>query len=363
MLNILIPLSGKNTFKINKGNAFPRILNEINGKLLIERAAEPFVNLALDKKIIVAVPQREVERYQLGKVISLLGSDIQTCAINGNTQGAACSALLAIESLELDSPLIISSFEQVFDFDLNPYIQQFITDNVDAGVLTFEGIHPKWSFVKVSENGLVTQAAEKMPISKHAIAGLYYYKTARLFIESAQSMIRKDVKTNDVFFISPTLNEIILKEGVVKAILIDKNHYYHISDEHALEAFENKIYEDHDNIKNEIVHRTHQYVEFFNSKDIKSITALLADEFCLSDPDVSIKGKHEVLSYIEGIFSSCGELKFIAKHVFVTDELESIIEFSLTISGRTFVGTDVIRWNSNLLMTEMNAYLFEKQNG
>ena len=50
MLNVLIPLSGKNTFKINEGNSFPRILNEVNGKLLIERAAEPFVNLSLDKK-------------------------------------------------------------------------------------------------------------------------------------------------------------------------------------------------------------------------------------------------------------------------------------------------------------------------
>lgn len=167
--------------------------------------------MSLDKKITVAFPQEEAGKYQLGKVIPLLGPDIQTCTINGNTQGSACSALLAIESLELSCPLIISSFEQVFDLDLNSYIQQFITDGVDAGVLTFEAIHPKWSFVKVNEDGFVTQAAEKMPISKHAIAGLYFFKTAQLFIDAAQSMIRKDIKTNDIFFISPTLNEIILK--------------------------------------------------------------------------------------------------------------------------------------------------------
>lgn len=50
MINILIPLSGKNTFETTLVNSFPRILNEIDGKLLIERAAKPYLDLDLDKK-------------------------------------------------------------------------------------------------------------------------------------------------------------------------------------------------------------------------------------------------------------------------------------------------------------------------
>lgn len=49
MLNILIPLSGMNTFETSPINAFPRILNEINGKLLVERAAKPLITLGLEK--------------------------------------------------------------------------------------------------------------------------------------------------------------------------------------------------------------------------------------------------------------------------------------------------------------------------
>lgn len=161
MINILIPLSGKNTFKVNKINSFPRILNDVDGKLLIERASKPFTELSMDKRITVAVPQKEAEKYQLNKVVSLLGRDFNTCAINGDTQGAACSALLAIESLELEKPLIISSFEQVLDFDITEDIHRFIDEGVDAGVLTFKAIHPKWSYVKTDDNGYVTQAAEK----------------------------------------------------------------------------------------------------------------------------------------------------------------------------------------------------------
>ncbi|EOG9062972.1 nuclear transport factor 2 family protein [Vibrio fluvialis] len=359
MINILIPLSGKNTFEVNKQNSFPRILNDIDGQLLIERAAKPFLNMNLDKKITVAVPQKEAEKYQLNKVISLLGQEFQTCSINGDTQGSVCSALLAIESMDLDSPLIISSFEQVLDFDLIEYINEFIKSNVDAGVLTFESIHPKWSFVKVDSKGYVTQAAEKMPISNQAIAGFYYFKSAKLFIESAKAMIRKDVKTNGVFFISPTLNEVILREGVVKALEIDRSKYFHINDEHALEAFDSKVSDDKESLKNKIYQNTRNYVEAFNSRDISKIIPLLSEDFLLKDPEVSVKGKHAVLEYIKDIFSNCSKLEFEASSIFVTDCFSSIIEFELMLSDKKFLGADVIKWNDSNLMTEMNAYLYE----
>lgn len=363
MLNILIPLSGESTFKVSKLNAFPRILTEVDGRLLIERAAEPFLNLHGAKKITVAVPQKESEKYQLGKVVALLGENINTCAINGDTQGAACSSLLAIESVELDKPLIISSFEQVLDFDINPHIQEFIAEDVDAGVLTFESIHPKWSYVKTDASGYVTQAAEKMPISKQAIAGVYYFKSAQLFMDSAKSMIRKGVKTNDSFFISPTLNEVILKEGVVKAIEINKQHYFHINDEHAFEAFESKVFEDKENFKSEIKKRTQVYIEAFDAKDIEKVASFFNFDFHLTDPSVSIKGKDEVVKYINDLFESQDVLSFVGNNIFVTDDLASIIEFELTLGEMVLVGVDVIQWNEHREMINMNAYLYEKTNG
>lgn len=360
MINILIPLSGKNTFKVNELNSFPRILNEINGRLLIERAADPFTNLGLDKVITVALPEQETKKYQLNKVVSLLGSGIQTCAINGNTQGAACSALLAIESLDLDSPLIISSFEQVFDFDITPHIISLIEEEVDAGVLTFEAIHPKWSFVKTDPFGYVTEAAEKIPISKQAIAGLYYYKTAGLFIDAAQSMIRKGVKTNESYFISPTLNEIILREGTVKAIEIDKTKYFHINDDHELDTFEIKISEDKENIKKHLLDRTRDYIRAFHNKQLTIIADYFSNDFTLIDPTSSFKGKGEVLAYIGSIFEAESDLCFYEKNIFVTDKLQSIIEFELIRGDKVVVGTDVIQWNKDYFMVKMDAYLYEK---
>ena len=37
--------------------------------------------------------------------------------------------------------------------------------NADGGIVSFRATHPKWSFAKVDEKGLVTEVAEKNPIS------------------------------------------------------------------------------------------------------------------------------------------------------------------------------------------------------
>jgi CTP:phosphocholine cytidylyltransferase-like protein len=51
MINILIPLAGKGTFNTDITNAFPKILSDIGGQLLIERAAKPFITMDVAKKI------------------------------------------------------------------------------------------------------------------------------------------------------------------------------------------------------------------------------------------------------------------------------------------------------------------------
>lgn len=360
MINILIPLAGKNTFKTDIHNPFPKILSDVDGQLVIERAAKSLIDLN-HKKIVVAVPKEEADKYKLKNVISLLSDTIEVCSINGDTQGAACSALLAIEHLELESPLVISSLEQILDFDLNPYIEDFEKNNVDAGVLTFEAIHPKWSFVRVNDKQIVTQAAEKDPISKNAIAGLYYFKTAKDFIEAAKSIIRKDVKTNGLFFISQALNEIILKEGVVKALPIDKNRYFHINDESSLTNFEESIKDKNQSQKERVKLATKKYIQYFNAKEITALGSMLSDDFTLEEPNEKIVGKGKSLIHIDKIFSENPSLSFNALNIFVPDKKTSIIEFELNLNDVNLKGIDIIKWSDQDEIKELKAYINEKK--
>lgn len=358
--NILIPMAGKNTFDVSNSNAFPKVLNDINGKLLIERASEPFISIPYEKKIIVTLPKDQISDYKLDKILTLLDSSIEICPVNSDTKGAVCTSMLAIEQLALDQPLIISSFEQVLDLNISDFLDEFQKEDVDAGVLTFEGIHPKWSFVRLDENGFVSQAAEKSPISKNAIAGFYYFKTASLFIESAKEMIRNDVTHNGLFYISHTLNEVILNQGRVLAIPIDKSKYFHINDQHSLDNYEETVIEASKQFSEKIYQKTVEYIEAFDSRSIDKVVSHFSEDFALNDPSTNLIGKEIVKEYITTLFQSNPNLSFKSDNIIV-DGHRSVIEFELTLGEGVFNGSDIIEWDNENKMVSMNAYLNEKK--
>ncbi|EAL7528201.1 glycosyl transferase family 2, partial [Campylobacter jejuni] len=96
----------------------------------------------------------------------------------------------------------------------------------DAGVLSFESVHPRWAYVKCDENNFVLEAFEKKPVSKNAIAGFYYFNKADFFVKSAFDMIKKDVNYEGKYFIASTLNELILQDKKIINISIDKDRYF-----------------------------------------------------------------------------------------------------------------------------------------
>ncbi|WP_372768509.1 nuclear transport factor 2 family protein [Pseudoalteromonas sp.] len=361
-ISILIPMAGSSTFRTSDNVAFPKMLTDINGKLLLERAASQFTKIPTEKDIVVVLPKKQMEEYNLDKVLTLIDPSITTCAISEGTQGAVCSALLAIESIDPEKPLIISSFDQVLDVDLYPYLQKFESENADAGVLTFKALHPKWSFVKLDEAGYVTQAEEKRPISDNAIAGFYYFKKASLFIEAAKNLIRKSVMHDGLFYVSHSLNEVILKGGKVLSQMIEQNKYFHFHDEHALDSYEEYVNKYKRNGANTLLKQTKAYVEAFNSKSLSDIEELISDNFSLTDPAGTVNGKQSVLEYIKNIFIEHEQLSFTAKNIIVDSNI-SLIEFELTLNDEKLVGTDLIKWNNDNKMIQMDAYLYGLDDG
>ena len=81
--------------------------------------------------------------------------------------------------------------------------------NADGGIVTFKATHPKWSFAKVNDDGLVTEVAEKNPISNNATIGYYYWKHGSDFVKYAEQMIEKDIRVNNEFYVCPVFNEAI----------------------------------------------------------------------------------------------------------------------------------------------------------
>jgi len=225
MINILIPLAGKNQFFPEAEYPFPKPLIEFNAKTMIEHIIYNFSSIAKEKQFIFIVNSEDCKKYHLDNVLNILTN--QTCKIiklDNETKGAACSAMMAVEYINNDMPLIISNADQLFDISLDEVINNF--GNSDAGVITFESIHPRWSYVRLNSENKVTETAEKRPISKNAIAGFYYFRKGSDFISSSSKMIKKDASVDGHYYISPTLNEMVLENKIINIFKIENNKYH-----------------------------------------------------------------------------------------------------------------------------------------
>ena len=239
MINILMPLGGGSKFFNRDEYFYPKMLIEIQGKPMVQHAIENLQSLGKDLQFIFVVKRSDCAEFHLDETLRLLtNNQCKIVKLDHDTKGAACSSLLAIDLINNEDPLVIANFDQVFDCDLASYLNQFQSSSANAACITFDSTHPRWSYVLTNSQGEVLEAAEKRPLSRHAIAGFYYFKHGQEFVEAAQSVIRKSCSNADVFYISPAFNELILQNKTVKAIPVANELYHSFYTPQKIEEFE-----------------------------------------------------------------------------------------------------------------------------
>ena len=107
------------------------------------------------------------------------------------------------------------------EWDSNEFMYSMV-DNVDGGIVTFEGTHPKWSFAKLGQDGFVSEVAEKKPISNIATVGIYYWLKGSDYVKYTEQMIDKNIRTNNEFYVCPVFNEAINNGKKIKISEIKK---------------------------------------------------------------------------------------------------------------------------------------------
>jgi dTDP-glucose pyrophosphorylase len=83
-------------------------------------------------------------------------------------------------------------------------------------------MHPKWSYVQLNQEGYVVEVAEKRVISNLATVGIYYWKHGSEYVKCAQQMIKKDIRTNNEFYVAPVFNEAIANGKKIRATSISE---------------------------------------------------------------------------------------------------------------------------------------------
>lgn len=205
-LNVLIPMAGAGSRFQQAGYTFPKPLIDVNGRPMIQVVTD---NLNIKANFIYVVQKEHRERYNLDTLLDLITPGCKIVETDGLTEGAACTALLAKDYIDNDAPLFFANSDQFVEWDSNEFLYKMNETEADGGIVTFRATHPKWSFAKLNEEGLVTEVAEKNPISDIATVGYYYWKKGSDFVKYAEEMIEKDIRVNGEFYVCPVFNQAI----------------------------------------------------------------------------------------------------------------------------------------------------------
>ena len=205
-LTVLIPMAGAGSRFQQAGYTFPKPLIDVKGKPMIQTVVD---NLNIKANYVYVVQKEHREKYNLDTLLNLITPKCKIVEVDKITEGAACTALLAKEYIDKDTPLFFANSDQFVEWDSNEFLYKMNETDADGGIVTFRATHPKWSFAKIDEQGLVTEVAEKNPISDIATVGYYYWKKGSDFVKYAEDMIEKDIRVNNEFYVCPVFNQAI----------------------------------------------------------------------------------------------------------------------------------------------------------
>jgi dTDP-glucose pyrophosphorylase len=218
MINLVIPMAGEGRRFADVGYLLPKPFIDVAGEQMIRRVVE---NLTVPGVVITLICRSEHVKYfeHLSKIY-----DINILALNSKTEGAVCTVLRAEHIINNDAPLIIANSDQlILGLSMTDFLAK--AQEYDGYVITFNSTNPHHSYVRL-QKGEVVELAEKKVISDNAVAGIYYYKKGGDFVKYAKQMIKKNIRHNNEFYISPVYNELLQDKkrlGIYEVSVNDKH--------------------------------------------------------------------------------------------------------------------------------------------
>ena len=209
-MNILIPMAGAGSRFKKEGYELPKPLIDVDGIPMIQRVVE---NIGLEGNYIFIVQKEHYEKYELESFLKTLKPDCKIVVVDGLTEGAACTTLLAKDLINVETPLLIANSDQWVDWSPSHFIDYVNRQAVDGAMLTFVGDSDKFSYAKIDKDNYVTEVAEKKVISNHATVGIYYWRSGQEYVECAEEMIHRNIRHNNEFYVCPVYNVLFERQG------------------------------------------------------------------------------------------------------------------------------------------------------
>lgn len=174
----------------------------------------------------VVIRSDEARAWKTDSIMKKLYPKVSFHLIPNATRGALCSAAMALDDLDANLPLVITSGDSIITGDLGSLLSCFIEKESVAGTVLFESSLPRWSYARLRDGNLILEMAEKSPISKFASTGLFYFKSPEHFLRATEWVLKENMHTKGEFYLSSALNYLIMNGENVTGVELPPDFDY-----------------------------------------------------------------------------------------------------------------------------------------
>ena len=217
---IVIPMAGKSSRFYNEGFSVPKYMLPVfeNSNVFCE-SLKSFKNY-FDSEIFLFVHRHDdnsaefiIEQCRILNIKNIILKELSF-----DTRGQADTVALGLKDLTVKT-----CEEPIYIFNIDSFLLNFVKPsseflaNMNGYLELFIGEGNHWSFAEI-KGDFVTKTTEKIRISEFCSNGLYYFSSAKLFLETFETL---EISNNySELFIAPMYNLLIENNFNVKYSII-----------------------------------------------------------------------------------------------------------------------------------------------
>jgi NDP-sugar pyrophosphorylase family protein len=208
-IQLVIPAAGLGSRFAEHGYTLPKPIIDVAGLPMIEWVIGNFQLIEGDTLVVVSRAGLNI-REVIAPIVENLRVRVHFIDVPSLTEGPAMTVVAAKSVLDMNQPLVVANADQYVSASLSPFLTKLRETSQDLGlVLTMKANSTKWSYVGRTENDSVSKIVEKVEISDEATVGIYGWSSAHLFLDSFETMVAKNDRTNGEFYVAPSYNYLI----------------------------------------------------------------------------------------------------------------------------------------------------------
>lgn len=193
MTTLIIPCGGKST-------RFPGmrpkyLLTDPSGELMVRKSIEK-MDIACFDKIVIAIVKEHDVLYEAKLILEQAFNDltnVEICVLPTFTKSASDTVKQTIVRTNINGPIVVKDADNQMSFDQSFIGTDFVV-GLEVGKNSIVNNIQQKSFIKVNEQGVITNIVEKNIISNIICIGVYGFKSSEEFLNTVEILETSNLK-------------------------------------------------------------------------------------------------------------------------------------------------------------------------